>query len=88
MWLIYLRYDDKGEVDTYHLLAGNKKSVDKMIQKAQCHGVTKAAKLVEYAAFYTSGTIKRKLAIVPNFHFGEESRFWERWEEVEAEAES
>lgn len=85
MWLIYLRYDDGGEVDTYHLLANNKKTMDAMLHKAQAHGVTKTAKLVEYAAFYSSGTIKKRLAIVPNFHFAEESRFWERWEEIEAE---
>lgn len=85
MWLVYLRYEDQEKVDTYHLLAGNKKYVDEILRKAQLHGVTKTAELVEYAAFYTSGTIKKKLAIVPNFHFDEESRFFERWETIEAE---
>ncbi|MBW4439196.1 MAG: hypothetical protein KME04_18800 [Pleurocapsa minor GSE-CHR-MK-17-07R] len=43
---------------TAHVRTGNKDSVGDIVKKAELHGFTKSSKLVEYIAFYSSGTIK------------------------------
>lgn len=67
MWLVYLRFDDSNETKTYHVTAGNKVEVDKLLALARKRGVSTKSKLVEYAVFYARSTIKPKH--VPNFHF-------------------
>lgn len=82
MWLLYLRFDDQGEVKTYHVRTGSKANVLDLLALAEQHGLTSTARLVEYAAFAVSGTIKLKPMIVSNFHFYLHSDFVERWKAV------
>lgn len=84
MWLVYLRFDDQGMVRTYHIRTGAKESVERILQRAEKHGLTPTSRLVEYAAFIVSGTIKLKPMIVPNFHFYLDVDWHKKWEEVEA----
>ena len=86
MWLVYLRFDDQGKVDTYHVRTANKATSDKVLKMAEKRGLSASSKLLEYAMFYASGTIKRKLAIVPNFHFYDYVDFVSRWKAVEADS--
>ena len=79
MWLFYLRFDDRGHVQTYHIRTYNNATAAELITKAEHHGLMSTAKLVEYAAFIVSGTIKLKPMIVPNFHFYLHEEFIERW---------
>jgi hypothetical protein len=79
MWLLYLRFDDGGQVKTYHVRTYSKSDVADLIARAERHGLTPTSKLVEYAAFIVSGTIKLKPMIVPNFHFYLHEEFIERW---------
>lgn len=83
MWLLYLRFDDQGQVKTYHIRTGSKASMEALLALAEKHGLSKTAKLVEYAAFIVSGTIKLKPMIAPNFHFYLHEDFVKRWEEVD-----
>ncbi|HEU4323048.1 MAG TPA: hypothetical protein VFS21_07830 [Roseiflexaceae bacterium] len=86
MWLVYLRFDDQGLVKTYHIRTGNKRDVEQIVACAEQHGLSPTAKLVEYAAFSASGTIKLKPMIAPNFHFYEHGDFLTRWSAVEGSA--
>jgi len=81
MWLVYLRFDDQGKVRTYHVRTANKDSVQEIVKLAEKRGLTKTAKLEEYAAFYTSGSINLKPMTVPNFHFYLHSEFIAKWKE-------
>jgi len=84
MWLVYFRFDDQGEVRTYHIRTGNKADVEALVGLAAKHGLSKTAKLVEYAAFIASGTIKLKPMLAPNFHFYLHEEFVRRWNEVDS----
>lgn len=81
MWLVYLRFDDAGAVKTYHVRTYNRAMVDELITLAEQRGLTPTAKLVEYAAFITSGTIKLKPMLAPNFHFYLHEDWVARWKE-------
>ena len=83
MWLLYLRFDDQGEVRTYHVRTGSKSDVEYLLSLAEQHGLSPTARLVEYAAFLVSGTIKLKPMIVPNFHFYLHDDFIHRWQAVD-----
>ena len=83
MWLVYFRFDDQGEVKTYHIRTSSKTDVEMLVRLAEKHGLSKTAKLVEYAAFIASGTIKLKPMLVPNFHFYLHEEFVRRWNEVD-----
>jgi hypothetical protein len=83
MWLVYFRFDDQGEVQTYHIRTGSKDDVRDLLARAERHGLTPTARLVEYAAFSVSGTIKLKPMMVPNFHFYEHAEFLARWHAAE-----
>src|SRR5437867_1715039 len=83
MWLVYLRFDDQGQVKTYHVRTSSKDDVTALIALAEKHGLTTTAKLVEYAAFIVSGTIKLKPMIVPNFHFYLDEDFLAKWKEAD-----
>ncbi len=83
MWLVYHRFDDQGTVRTYHIRTSGKDEVDRILARAEKHGLTATSKLVEYAAFIVSGTIKLKPMIVPNFHFYLDVDWHKRWEEIE-----
>jgi hypothetical protein len=39
MWLVYLRFDDQGQVKTYHVTAESKKAVDEIYALAEQHGL-------------------------------------------------
>ncbi|MBX3059595.1 MAG: hypothetical protein KF770_24350 [Anaerolineae bacterium] len=80
MWLIYLRFDDQGQVKTYHVTAVNKRQVDEIYALAERHGLKPTEKLVEYAFFYARGTMKPKH--VPNFHYYQGSEFINRHQEA------
>ena len=80
MWLIYLRFDNDGETNTYHVRTRNYDEVKSILQIAEQHGLAPRSKLIEYAYFYSHGTIKPKH--VPNFHFYEQHEFLDRWERV------
>lgn len=80
MWLLYLQFEENGRVKTYHVTARNKLAVTQLYQMAEQHGLSPQARLVEYAIFYTRGTIKAKAA--PNFHFYNQEEFTERWQKV------
>lgn len=86
MWLVYLRFDDQGMVRTYHVRTGRKRDVDHILKRAEKHGLTPSSRLVEYAAFIVSGTVKLKPMIVPNFHFYLDTDWHKKWEEVEGRA--
>lgn len=86
MWLVYLRFDDQGLVKTYHIRTGSKHDVEQIIACAERHGLAPTARLVEYAAFSVSGTIKLKPMIAPNFHFYEHADFLARWQAAEGSA--
>jgi hypothetical protein len=77
MWLIYLRFDDKGKVKTYHISADNKAESQEVLSLAEKHGLTPTEKLVEYSVFYSQRTIKPKE--VANFHFYSHIEFTDRW---------
>jgi hypothetical protein len=81
MWLVYLRFDDQGKTRTYHVRTSSKADVQKIVKLAEKRGLTKTAKLEEYAAFYTSGSINLKPMIVPNFHFYLDTDFITKWKE-------
>ncbi len=83
MWLVYFRFDDQGQVKTLHVRTGSKADVAYLLSLAEKHGLTRTAKLVEYAAFSISGTIKLKPMMVPNFHFYQHDDFIARWKEAE-----
>lgn len=83
MWLLYLRFDDQGQVKTYHVRTYNKLDVQQLLSLAEKHGLSATSKLVEYAAFIVSGTIKLKPMIVPNFHFYLHEEFIRRWKKVD-----
>jgi len=78
MWLVYLRFDDKNEIKTYHIRTGNKVEAQNILTLAEKRGLTSTAKLIEYAFFYSHGTIKPMH--VPNFHFYTDKEFTSRWE--------
>ena len=80
MWLVYLRFEDQGKVDTYHVRTNNKKGVAHLFELAEQRGLTATSRLVEYATFYARGTIKAKE--MPNFHYYEHHEFEERWRET------
>ncbi len=79
MWLVYFRFDDRGEAKTFHVRTGSKADVDGLLSLAERHGLTPTSKLVEYATFLVSGTIKLKPMIAPNFHFYLDEAFAARW---------
>jgi hypothetical protein len=81
MWLVYLRFDDQGKTHTYHIRTSSKADVQEIVKLAEKRGLTKTAKLEEYAAFYTSGSINLKPMIVPNFHFYLDTDFIAKWKE-------
>jgi hypothetical protein len=83
MWLVYLRFEDQGQVKTYHIRTSSKDDVSALFALAEKHGLTTTAKLVEYAAFIASGTIKLKPMIVPNFHFYLDEEFLAKWKEAD-----
>jgi len=83
MWLVYLRFDDQGRVKTYHVRTSSKDDVQALLVLAEKHGLTTTEKLVEYAAFIVSGTIKLKPMIVPNFHFYLDEDFLARWKQAD-----
>ncbi len=84
MWLVYLRFDDQGQVQTYHVTAENKTAVAQVYRLAEQHGLSKSARLVEYAFIYSSGTIKPKH--VPNFHYYAKHEFIDRWQKAEGQS--
>jgi hypothetical protein len=79
MWLVYLRFDDEGQVVTTHVRTSNKSRVQDIIGRAKRHGFTSTARLVDYMAFYSSGTIKRPQ---PSSGFLEHGEFLSMWEQV------
>lgn len=83
MWLLYLRFDDRGAVKTYHVRTSSKADVEYLVKISERHGLFVSEQLVEYAAFSVSGTIKTKPMNVPNFHYYEHAEFVRRWEAVE-----
>jgi hypothetical protein len=83
MWLLFFLFEDKGEVKTYHVTARNKVEADHVFELAEQRGMSNTAKLVEYAIFYTRGTVKPKS--VPNFHFYRAGEFEERWQQAVTE---
>jgi hypothetical protein len=83
MWLVYYRFDDQNEIKTYHIRTYSKADVQALLSLAEKHGLSKTAKLVEYAAFIVSGTIKLKPMIVPNFHFYLHEDFIARWKDAD-----
>jgi hypothetical protein len=79
MWLVYLRFDDSGQVVTMHVRTTNKEGVKDVLRRAEQHGYTNTSKLVEYATFYASGTIKLPQ---PSSQFHDHAEFVRRWEKV------
>ncbi len=79
MWLVYLRFDDQGDVVTMHVRTGSKSSVETLVKCAEQHGLTPTSKLVEFMAFYASGTIKRPQ---PSSMFYDHDEFSRKWESV------
>ncbi|HRQ39601.1 MAG TPA: hypothetical protein PLD25_16965 [Chloroflexota bacterium] len=45
MWLVYLRFDDQGQVQTYHVTAVNKTAVNHIYHLAEQHGLPLTARL-------------------------------------------
>ena len=78
MWLIYLRFDDRGEVRTYHVSASNREVVDHIMALANQHGLSRHANLVESCSFYARSNIEAKET--PNFHLFTAEEFAIRWE--------
>jgi hypothetical protein len=80
MWLLYLLFEDGGQFSSYHITAENKKRAEHLFSLAEQRGLSPTARLVEYAIFYTRGTVKPKQ--VPNFHFYNHVDFEARWHQV------
>ena len=74
--LVYLRFDDAGAVQTYHVSTPGKAYVPGVLIRARKRGLTAGAKLVEYAAFSSLRTIHKIEA--PNFHFMTMAEFFEQ----------
>ena len=86
MWLVYLRYDVAGAAQTYHVSAANKAEAYALLELAREHGPAPAARLAEYAVFYSQRTIRAKEA--PNFHMLTDREFRRRFGASGACAES
>ena len=80
MWLCYLRFDDQGKIVTYHVRCPAKGTAEELFKRAEQHGLTKTAQLVEYALFHAGLTIYPRE--VPNFHFYDCWDFLQKWQQV------
>jgi hypothetical protein len=65
--LVYLRFDDAGAVQTYHVSTPGKGYAAGVLARARQRGLTPGATLVEYGVFSSLRTIHKIEA--PNFHF-------------------
>lgn len=65
-WLLYVRYDAQGAPRTFHVICPNKVEAQETLRLAERVGPQPGAKLVEYASFYCSGTIRPME--VPSLH--------------------
>lgn len=77
-WLLYLRFDDGGMVQTYHMATSSKAAVQELMRLAQQRGFTPSARLVESAAF-SVGHMKRTRVQTDPSQFFEHAQFVERW---------
>lgn len=82
MYLVYLRFDDQGQVVTMHVQAKQLATAQVIMHRAEQHGLTSTARLVEYALFRAGATIQPRQ--VPNFHFFLDAEWLPRWDAVEA----
>ncbi len=80
MVLVYLRFDDKGEVSVTHVLTRNKEQCLAITAMAEQHGFTPTARLVECRVFECSGTFTEAAA---SSEFVGMTDFKRRWELVE-----
>ena len=75
-WLLYLRFDDEGEIVTMHVDARGHPY--ELLRMAEQRGFTPTQKLQEYAYFHVGGIVKQ--AVTPNFHYYSSEEFKERWQ--------
>ena len=78
MYLLYLRFDDQGQVITMHVQCSRVSTMQQILDLAKQRGFTPASQLVEYASFHANLTIYPRH--VPNFHFYKDSDFIKQWE--------
>ena len=84
MWLLYLRFDDQGQVVTMHMECSSQRQAKEVLEHAKQHGLTPTARLVEYALFNSTKRIYAHT--VPNFHIYSPWEFLEGWKRVEQPA--
>jgi len=81
MELVYLRFDDNGEVNVMHVLVRKAGDTTNITGMAEKHGFTPTARLVEYWIFALGGPLKSDSGY--SSQFIETSQFKRRWELVE-----
>lgn len=60
MWLVYLRFEGKGETKITHLLTDNQDNAKKAVENAREFGASQQTPLVDYKFFHANATIKPK----------------------------
>ena len=81
MELVYLRFNDNGEVNVMHVLARKAGDTTNIFGMAEKHGFTPTARLVEYHIFELGGPLKSGSG--GSSQIIETSQFRRRWELVE-----
>src|SRR5262249_18009259 len=82
MWLCYLRFDDQGQTVTYHISCPTQANVDEVVRLSQKHGLSRTARLVDHARFYSSRTIYPKT--VSSGQWYDWWVFLDQWEEQDS----
>ncbi|MGB0387783.1 MAG: hypothetical protein ACPGWR_23440 [Ardenticatenaceae bacterium] len=77
MWLLFLRFYDRGKITTMHLRCSNQKEVKHVLEMAKERGFTATSTLEEYASFYSVRTIHDK--VTPSYHLYTTATFRDKW---------
>lgn len=80
MWLLFLRFDDRGQVVTMHVRCQRRSVADEIFGLAKHHGLTPTATLVEFASFRSELAIQPVIA--PGVHQYAAEQFRALWYRV------
>jgi hypothetical protein len=83
MWLLYLQFDDKGQILVWHVRCRLKRDAEAVLQMARQHGLTVTATLTEYALFRAGLTIQGYW--IKNDRYLMDDDFRRLWQRVEQE---
>lgn len=57
IWLCYHRFEDQGQVVTYHISCPTQGTIEELVRQSKKHGLTSTARLVDHASFSSMRTI-------------------------------